>query len=688
MSRDRPKAVTKEASSSISPLVASLNKSKGKQPAVDALEDEALSKAQLKRRRKKALMVQKKEEDDEEREEYSKEGVSWDELAKRRNSEVMEELYLEDKVRREMNGLDKGSNSKKTIAEEDSLEKEEEKVAAKKKEKVVARANEEKVVPKKEVKVATPKNEKVLMKNKDKDDGNGEDANVLTVTRLIPSKPKTVNPNPTRPDPSVCDDDDMTKRFMDCENIVLEAAKSALAKKKAARGVLKEKFVSSLGPEHEEAVEELAVVFANCSMFRGDDGEDDGGIRSLERFISSCSLHDGSPFPMQRQVAGAFGMDSGDAGDSRTGGGNAGDKASAASQPRVVVRYPEPPGSQASSRAAPNEESSLAKSAHGVPSVKTISGIMGAMAMGSEKSSDSKAGSAGGGKQLPKVVANQGGTRGEECIAKLAEKLSGPTLHDSQMDAMLNDLSSLSSPVLNDTVFQSEEGLGKTKVDPKDLVGVVEKKPDVRDKGGKKKGEARGSKKKREAKREKKTNGKDEWTEVPEFNRHVSVLADPFGIARTSNLPTKGALTFYMQESSNARSPVDKKFHSAAEKATQNLLDLVKNATRGNVQHHCDCNFHLVEFETLPTVMRRMATRENTGAVLENVEITAEEFREVLIGTKGHGKRLFYSPGEPVTRLMILCFPLELGLPMNSLINLGRDVFGVTQAIAVTYQVK
>jgi len=751
VTRDKPKAVVKETSLSVSlPPVTSQDKDGEKLPAaVEASEDDGLTKAQLKRRRKKALVSQKKEEDTEE---YSKGTMSWDDLAKRRrNVEGAEEReQKEDKVWRKIDGLDKGingmavaaeasrgkalemkesssiakknekavsqRNEKKCVAqksdekfvalkdEEIFIQKNEEKLVAQKKkenvqkteEKLVAQKNKEKaqkneerlvpqkirvrLVPKNEERVTTQKSEEVVGKKKDdvgegageSSSNGGEDSNALTFTMLTSAMLKGIAPSFRVLDQRFFDSSSMEK-FMECDKIVNEAVKSALAKKKAAKGKPGEEYTCSMAPQYEDIIEDLATSFAEGSLFHDKDDENDDGIKGMEEFLTSPSPLNSLPIrQLQKQIAEASGFKV----ESNNTAGKVVLSSSTTSQTsRIMVRYPKPPGSQDLSHAASEEESGLAKSAQGVPSVKAMSGIMGVLPTQSDKSSQDGACATSSTKPPKKVDSKLGDTQGEECIAKLAEKLSGPGLSGGQFETMLNDFSNLSLPVLNDLSFQSQEGGGKTK---------TESKSDVKEKKEKKKKETRGKKKANKDKDKK----ENTWTEVPEFNKLISVLADPFGIARTSNLPTKGALTFYMQETSRVRPPNTKKIHSAAESATQHLLDLVKNATRGNVQHHCDCNFHLVEFGKLPTVMRRMASRENTGAVLENVEISVDEFREVLTNTKMHGKRMYYTPEEPVTRLMILCFPLELGLPKNSLVNLGRDAFGVAEAITVTYKVK
>ena len=603
-----------------------------KHSAGDASE-EGLTKAQLKRRKKKALMAQKKEES---------------EGADREDSERVSSGKSEDK-------------------DEELMEPSEE---VRKRNEEVNRANDKKEV-KVEVAAKDPAVElKVEEKEKEEENAVEDEEEEMPVKKETPSLLEGSD------DEDFFDDFGSAQDLADLDNLLIEAAKAALVKKKAARGECTGDYTSNVDPKYKENVEELAEAFATSSLFR-DEEDDDDGTAGLERFVASPS-----PFQLPK-VESKPALESEENSEAKaqsdskrntessshsssSKSSSSGPKKSVLAKalskmsPKTVSKYTKS-GSRGGRR-LPKFESDLAKSLQGVPSVKATSGILGSVPSAASKSASS--GASGSGERLPrKIVLKREDTPvvmgdeaynaylkgGDDCPVKFMSsehvpKTARPKMSDDQVDAMMKDFSNLSYPVLANLVGRPEE---------------------------------------KEKEEKKKMN-------IPDFNRLISVLADPFGLSRNHMPPRKGALVFFLKEESKVRVPVDKKTKSVPEDATRRLQELVNNASKKVLDSDYECNFRLMEYHKLPAIVRKIAAHEKTGTKLETTEISGREYRELLSSTKHHGKKMFYKVGEPVARLVVLCLPMELGMAAEALIGLGRDILRVPDedSAEVTYKVR
>ena len=301
-----------------------------------------------------------------------------------------------------------------------------------------------------------------------------------------------------------------------------------------------------------------------------------------------------------------------------------------------------------------SKSSSQAKCTHDMRAVRTSSGItesVPAIPDGSSSASLSAAGAS-----YPKIVtrgdvpiihkneayeASKNG--GKDCPFKTAsnpKRNRRPKLSEDQIDSLMTDFSSLSYPFLKSLI----ESLDFSKDDDS-----------------------------------------DKEIYIPEFNKVVSVLSDPFFITKNPNRPMNGATVYFMREDAehnliNKRNNVKLQGKSIAENITDRLLELMSSVAtdRPANSRNLDYNFQAMEFCDLPAVLQTTVSVEETGSLLETAVISLDEFRDVLAYVKLYGKTLMYDKDEPVNRLTVLCIPLELNLTAAVLDTLSLDLFRLT----------
>ncbi len=575
--------------------------------------ESGLSKAQIKRRRKKAMSQRKEDE-----EQVNVAEDQDDSLPSDRNQVSKEEEIQKGKSKEEIKRKNEAVNKANDEREVEPKKKSETRMEPKKKE----------LTAKKEIgKIKVPYEDRLPehlvreFKESFIPQGTKEYAEVLARQPNIP----------------------------DVDDVVIEAVKWAVVKKKIDRGE-KATYKSRFDAVYDLGIEELADSIAHSTLIHNEDNDD--GMKSLERFLLAPTAFDDLPFfkwnpamPKRSKIAGASKAtasksmsgtvkQTGSRGASKTASTTASKRSkshSSQSLPDFELDMARSLSEMMSSGAAPSKKTATSEGAVSNDSIRKV--IM--------KSHDS-----------PLVLSDEAYSnfrKGMNAPIKVTTSVAGSselTASESLIDALAKDFSNMSCPGKAD-VKQSKE----------------EEKP---------------------------VKKKEKIVETSKYNPLVSMLADPFSVSRNLKIPTSGALMFFIQEGSKVRHPMDKKPKSVPEDATRRLTELVRSAGKKSVEHLYDYHFRLVEFQNLPGFVRRMASRESTGIKFEKMEITSKEYKGVVACSKSHGKKLLYKPGEPVARLVIMCLPLELSMPAESLTGLAKDIFRVPcndSSVETTYEV-
>ena len=165
-----------------------------------------------------------------------------------------------------------------------------------------------------------------------------------------------------------------------------------------------------------------------------------------------------------------------------------------------------------------------------------------------------------------------------------------------------------------------------------------------------------------------------------QINVLISILVDPFCITKDPLRPFKGATVYFMREGPDwmllRQMEGGRMRHtSIAENITDRLLELMElTAVFDDMTDpkDCDCNFRAMMFRHLPPsfMQKRVPVQEVTS--LAKVDISLEDYRELISKSKKFGRRMTYEHGEPVNALTIMCVPMELNLGEKLVRNLFR----------------
>ena len=160
----------------------------------------------------------------------------------------------------------------------------------------------------------------------------------------------------------------------------------------------------------------------------------------------------------------------------------------------------------------------------------------------------------------------------------------------------------------------------------------------------------------------------------------ISLLVDPFCITRNPLRPFKGATVYFTRDVAERLFPREMegarwKHTSIAENITNQLLQPTEfTAVFGDMTEPMDrdCNFRAMLFRHLPPSILQKEMLGHDTRSLNKMDISHEEYHELISISKKFGRRMTYKDGEPVNALTFMCVPVELNLGEKLVKNLFR----------------